>query len=168
MTQTRTRKDREKIKAAIEPVIIAHMAFRRISAFENNLIEALLPLMPGYMPEKTKDLLGLNNPELNAKLKAESDMRDRAEVALNITPDWDNPNSVWLDYNKKLVVKEKETGFTIEGFVKWWNSDDFRKEQGIWLNPEKINKFWKTAMSETDTTHSVKYYKPEDDSQVYT
>ncbi|MBT6322532.1 MAG: hypothetical protein HOJ31_10150 [Anaerolineae bacterium] len=145
------------------------LSSKRISdEFMHSLILALEPefAKPKRVGDDTLDLLGYNNPELNAKLKAESDMCERVEAALKIAPAWDSKKDPWGGYHIKLVAKEKETGFTIEQFVKWWNSDDFRKKQGIWLNPEKIDRFWPTAMSETDTLGSVEKQEPTEFQKV--
>ena len=160
MTQSNGRraKQLDEIMKAVEFVMERHFGYNKpyydnikdkaLSDFREEIDSAL----PGKKPmsAETADLLGMNDPALNAKLKAESDMIDRAERAMKKTPNWNA--EPWKNYHKVLVKVEERTGFTIEQFMKWWNSDDFRKQQNIWLKPSKIDEFWVTAMSETDTS----------------
>ena len=76
------------------------------------------------------------------------EMRLRVEAALgmNLEREWDLPASDWHDYDKTLIKREVETGQTIEGFMEWWDQDDFRRDnQRIWLKPGKIEQFWRQA-----------------------
>lgn len=74
-------------------------------------------------------------------------MRLRVETALkmNLANEWDETRSDWNGYEKKLIKREKETGQTIEQFMEWYNSDEFRKNGNIWLTPKKIDSWWPTA-----------------------
>jgi hypothetical protein len=73
-------------------------------------------------------------------------MRARVEDALKRNLDWDSTRSPWNGYDKELVAREAETGETIEKFMEWHNSDEFRRDkQVIYLTPTKINDWWKQA-----------------------
>lgn len=89
--------------------------------------------------------------EVQPALKAQQEMRQRVENALRRNLDWDSARSPWNGYDKKLVAREKETGQTIEGFMKWLNADEFRKKQTIYLTPTKIEDWWITAFAQEPT-----------------
>ena len=80
-------------------------------------------------------------------IKEQTEMRTRVENALHRNLDWDSPKSDWNGYDKKLVAREKEVGQTIEGFMVWFNSDEFRKNGVIYLKPSKIEDWWLQAFS---------------------
>jgi len=84
-----------------------------------------------YMKEQAKHDSGL------AKLV---DMRERIEVTLrkNIT-DWERGD--WAGFDRWLVARPEHE--TIEKFMDWWKSDDFRAKQGsVYLNMKKIKENW--------------------------
>ena len=76
-----------------------------------------------------------------------NDMRVRVEAAtgLGLSREWDKPRSTWNGYEKVLIKREVETGQTIEGFMEWYNADEFRKKGDIWLTSDKIEKWWGKA-----------------------
>ena len=82
-------------------------------------------------------------------LKEQTLMRQRVENALHRNLDWDSARSPWNGYEKKLVGREKDNGQTIEGFMQWFNSDEFRKKGVIYLNPTKIEDWWLQAFETT-------------------
>ena len=105
------------------------------------------------------------------EIKIITEMRERvsAAVGLNLTREWDKTRSDWNGYEKKLIKREVETGETIEQFMEWYNSDEFRRDnQRIWLKPDVIEKFWPSAFSEQEPDRpeykKVKY-NPEDDKK---
>ena len=132
MSQTQTRKNRKAIKAAIEPVLKdfeiskdfpTHLSYLN---FIDDLITALLPLMPGYMSDEARAQLGYDDPELNAKLAKEDDMRLRVEETLNTVP---TGSPEWTKVIKALVKAEAEKGWDIETFWKWNEHEDQKFEK---------------------------------------
>jgi hypothetical protein len=87
------------------------------------------------------DLLVSTSPALQEQTL----MRQRVENALHRNLDWDSAHSPWNGYEKKLVSREKENGQTVEGFMQWFNSDEFRRKGVIYLNPTKIEDWWLQA-----------------------
>ena len=84
--------------------------------------------------------------------------RRRVETAVNLSPNWDDLKEDWNGFELWLMEKE-EGGQTIEQFMTWYNSDEFRAKGGLWLNPPKIKKFWPQAFGhKTDETRPE--YKP--------
>jgi len=81
-----------------------------------------------------------------------NDMRIRVESAtgLALIREWDKTRSPWNGYENVLIKREKETGQTIEKFMDWYNSDDFRKKGNIWLDPDKIEMWWPQAFPENN------------------
>lgn len=79
------------------------------------------------------------------KIQAQAKMRERVEKAMRRHPDWDSPRSDWNGYEKLLIEREKETGQTIEQFMGWYNSDEFRKKGVIYLTRTKIEDYWLQA-----------------------
>lgn len=78
------------------------------------------------------------------------DMRKRVDAAtgLRLTREWDKKKGDWIGYEKTLIKREVETGQTIEMFMEWYNSNDFRRDnQRIWLKPDKIELLWGEAMT---------------------
>ena len=104
--------------------------------------------------------------ENGKEIKTINDMRVRVEAAtgLGLSREWDKTRSPWNGYEKTLIKREAETGQTIEQFMEWYNSDDFRKKSDIWLNPDKIELMWGKAFTDqknwtpipdVETTHSI-------------
>jgi len=87
--------------------------------------------------------------QVSPALQEQTLMRQRVENALHRNLDWDSARSPWNGYEKKLVRREKENGQTIEGFMEWFNSDEFRKKGVIYLNPTKIEDWWLQAFETT-------------------
>lgn len=87
----------------------------------------------------------------SAEIQMLKDMRVRVEAAtgLGLSREWDKARSPWNGYEKILIKREAETGQTIEQFMTWYNSDEFRKKGNIWLDPDKIEKFWPQAFKVT-------------------
>jgi hypothetical protein len=79
-------------------------------------------------------------------------MQKRIEAALkmNLEREWDLPKSDWHGYDKLLVRREKETGQTIERFMSWFKSDEFRSKGDIWLKPKKIEQLWQRAFENAE------------------
>ena len=76
-------------------------------------------------------------------------MRRRVEDALNakLAREWDKKHGDWYGYEKELIRIQEETGETIEQFMVWFVSDDFRKGQVMYLTPAKIDKYWNKAFA---------------------
>jgi len=87
--------------------------------------------------------------QMSPALKEQEQMRQRVENALHRNLDWDSARSPWNGYEKKLVRREKDNSQTIEGFMEWFNSDEFRKNGVIYLNPTKIEDWWLQAFETT-------------------
>jgi hypothetical protein len=68
----------------------------------------------------------------------------RIETVLGLSPNWDDLKQDWNSFDTWLMSKEKE-GQTIEAFMKWYNSDEFRAKGRIYLNPPKIKLIWNNA-----------------------
>jgi len=67
-------------------------------------------------------------------------LRLRIETALrkNIT-DWERGE--WAGFDRWLAKRPENE--TIEGFISWWLSDDFRRKSGtVYLNARKIKENW--------------------------
>jgi hypothetical protein len=55
-----------------------------------------------------------------------------------------------------LLEREQKTGETIEGFMEWFDSDDFRRDnQRIWLKPSAIEKWWMYAFPANNPTNTL-------------
>lgn len=110
-----------------------------------------------YLPGKRGDLVDLaamaaTDPELRARLL----MRGRVEKALSRNINWDDLKQDWDGFDKWLVNREEETGETIEYFMTWFNSDEFRAKGVIYLNPNKIKDWWMQAFQkQTDGRHAL-------------
>jgi|APSaa5957512622_1039677.scaffolds.fasta_scaffold14065_3 hypothetical protein len=128
-----------------------------------SLAQELVNIFRPEMSATAKSLLGLADPALNKKLKAEQDMRERVERAVKKNPDWFSPRSEWEGYEKKLMKREKETGQTIEQFMVWYRSDEFRAKNDLWLKPSRIEEFWQRAFEEKkeETAPAYQKYTPE-------
>ena len=87
--------------------------------------------------------------QVSPALQEQTLMRQRVENALHRNLDWDSARSPWNGYEKKLVRREKDNSQTIEGFMEWFNSDEFRKKGVIYLNPTKIEDWWLQAFETT-------------------
>jgi len=107
--------------------------------------------------------------EHGSEIQMVTDMRVRVEAAtgLGLSREWDKPRSTWNGYEKILIKREVETGQTIEQFMKWYNSDDFRKNGDIWLNADKIELWWDKAFEEQqeEPKPEIFRYDPKDDEQ---
>lgn len=68
----------------------------------------------------------------------------RIETVLGLSPNWDDVKNDWNSFDVWLMDKEK-AGQTIEQFMKWYNSDEFRAKGRIYLNPAKIKLVWNNA-----------------------
>lgn len=82
----------------------------------------------------------------------------RVERAINLNPNWDDSKQDWNGFDLWLMEKE-EAGQTIEKFMAWYKSDEFRAKGGLWLNPQKIKMFWPQAF-ERKTDEVRPEYKP--------
>lgn len=71
-------------------------------------------------------------------------MQARVEAAVKKSPNWDDLKSGWNDFDLWLLEREK-IGETIEGFMTWYNSDEFRVNNNLWLTPYRIKEFWQRA-----------------------
>lgn len=113
--------------------------------------------------------------EEGSKIQMIDDMRQRVEAAtgLRLIREWDKKNGDWNGYEKTLIKREVETGQTIEKFMEWFNSDEFRKtSQRIWLKPDKIELWWDEAMEwhengkESQDRPEYKRYVPQEGNYV--
>ena len=88
--------------------------------------------------------------EHGSEIQMLNDMRIRVEAAtgLGLSREWDKPRSTWNGYEKILIKREVETGQTIEQFMEWYKSDDFRKTGSIWLTADKIEMWWNSAFEQ--------------------
>ena len=78
--------------------------------------------------------------------KAMEEFRKRIETALVKSPNWDSAKDDWYEFDRWLYVKDQD-GETIEQFMTWWRSDDFRARSEIWLKPSKIKENWPQALA---------------------
>lgn len=111
-----------------------------------------------YLPGKRGDLIDMatlaaNNPELRARLE----MRQRVETALKRNINWEDLKQDWNTFDNWLVEREKENEGTIEGFMRWYKSDDFRAKGVIYLTPQRIKDWWLQAQDtgEEDGRHAL-------------
>ena len=120
---------------------------------EIDLAEVIRPFIDAgrkYIPARKGDLvdyyatLAQTNPELLSRLL----MRERVETAMNRNPPWDDLQQGWNGFDSWLVETEKATGQTIERFMVWYNSDDFRAKGIIYLNSQRIKDYWLQAFYE--------------------
>jgi len=72
--------------------------------------------------------------------------RRRVETSLVKSPNWDSAKDDWFEFDRWLYGKEQD-GQTIEQFMTWWRSDDFRAKSDIWLKPSKIKEYWPHAFT---------------------
>lgn len=102
------------------------------------------------------DFLVENSKEI--KMLQEMRLRVESATGLGLSREWDKTRSPWNGYEKTLIKREVETGQTIEQFMEWYNSDEFRKKSDIWLNPDKIELMWGKAFtqkSQDDYYHAL-------------
>lgn len=109
-----------------------------------------------YINGKRGDLVDLatlatNSPELRARLL----MRVRVENALHRNIDWEDLKQDWNTLDRWLVDTENESGQTIEAFMTWFKSDDFRARGVIYLNPQKIKDWWMQAFIVEDNRRAL-------------
>lgn len=88
--------------------------------------------------------------------------RNRIERAMGLNPNWDDTKQDWSGFDLWLKKKEGQ-GQTIESFMAWWKSDEFRAKGSIWLNPQKVKLMWGQAfVHKTDEQRpEYKRYEPE-------
>jgi hypothetical protein len=77
-------------------------------------------------------------------------VRERVEKALKRNINWEDLKQDWNTFDAWLVKTEKEYSQTIEQFMQWFNSDDFRSKGVIYLSPQRIKDWWLQAF-ETDS-----------------
>ena len=160
MTKTTQRKQRDRIREAIEPVMNPLYdqyefdgEFRVL--YTTALIEVILPLMPGYMRPEISDLLGYNDPVLNAKLAKEDEMRDRIEATLKTKP---TGSPEWTKVVKVLIKAEDEKGWDIERFWAWNEHEDQKFEKlrfGDLVKKPVLIISWLQKAFENDTTSAA-------------
>lgn len=127
---------------------------------EMDVAEVIRPFVDAgrkYLPGKRGDLVDLatqaaNDPELRARLL----MRQRVETALNRNINWEDLKQDWNVFDLWLVATEEESGQTIEHFMTWYRSDDFRAKGVIYLNPSRIKDWWMQAFQHvSDGRHAL-------------
>lgn len=83
--------------------------------------------------------------QITQAFRPRAEMRERVEQALKRNVNWEDLKQDWNTFDVWLIEQEKETGRTIEGFMKWHNSEEFRQRGIIYLSPNKIKDWWLQA-----------------------
>lgn len=124
---------------------------------EIDLAEVIRPFVDAgkrNLPGKRGDMIDLIlDPETRKKLA----MRVRVENSLRRNLNWDDLKQDWNTFDRWLVDTEEETGQTIEQFMTWFKSDDFRAKGVIYLTPQKIKDWWLQAFDafSKDKSHAL-------------
>jgi len=130
-------------------------------AFKSYWYEREQGKTPAQARDKVMEILKLN--EIGSERDA---MRRRVEGTLGRHPAWDDLKYDWNDFDKWLIDKEKETGQTIEGFMKWHNSDEFRAGGVIYLTANKIKDWWEQAFMTDETRPEYRHFEIDDSNAV--
>jgi len=90
-----------------------------------------------------------------AHQKAVQELQQRFERASGLNPKWDSVKDGWLDFTGFLIEKDA-LGETIEKFYAWFNQDKFRKDNNLWMKPERYKFWWGQAFPPAKVETSIK------------
>jgi len=90
-----------------------------------------------------------------AHQKAIQELQQRFERASGLNPKWDSVKDGWLDFTGFLLEKDA-LGETIEKFYTWFNQDKFRKDNNLWMKPERYKFWWGQAFPPAKVETSIK------------